>query len=54
LTSITFKCDLLEQVIKRFSLDGIRIAIPETNVVLKDDRHFARKPEKSLAGVNTP
>jgi hypothetical protein len=33
---------------------GIRISIPQTMVVLRNDRHFNRPPEKSAAGVNTP
>ena len=54
LAAITFRCDLLEQAAKRFIVEGIRISIPQTMVVLKDDRHFNRPPEKSSAGVNTP
>ena len=54
LAAISFRCDLLEQVAKRFAVEGIRISIPQTMVVLKDDRHFDRPPEKPSAGVNTP
>lgn len=54
LAAITFRCDLLEQAAKRFAVEGIRISIPQTMVVLKDDRHFNRPPEKPSAGVNTP
>jgi small-conductance mechanosensitive channel len=54
LTAITFRCDLLEQAAKRFAVEGIRISIPQTMVLLKDDRHFNRLPEKTSAGVNTP
>ena len=54
LAAISFRCDLLEQAAKRFALEGIRISIPQTVVVLKDDRHFNRPPEKPSAGVNTP
>ena len=54
LAAISFRCDLLEQAAKRFAVEGIRISIPQTLVVLKDDRHFDRTPEKPLAGVNTP
>jgi small-conductance mechanosensitive channel len=54
LTAITFKCDLLEQAAKSFAHEGIHISIPQTMVVLKDDRHVAHKLEKSLPGVNTP
>ena len=54
LAAISFRCDLLEQVAKRFAVEGIRISIPQTVVVLKDDRHFDRPPEKPSAGVNTP
>ena len=54
LTAITFRCDLLEQTAKRFTVEGIRISTPQTVVVLKEDRHFDRPPEKPSAGVNTP
>jgi len=54
LAAISFRCDLLEQAAKRFAVEGIRISIPQTMVVLKDDRHFDRTPEKPSAGVNTP
>jgi hypothetical protein len=54
LAAISFRCDLLEQAAKRFAVEGIRISIPQTVVVLKDDRHFDRPPEKPSAGVNTP
>jgi hypothetical protein len=54
LAAITFRCDLPEQAAKRFIVEGIRISIPQTMVVLRDDRHFNRPPEKSSAGVNTP
>ena len=54
LAAIALKCDLLEQAAKRFAAGGIRISIPQTMVVLKDDRHFNRQPEKSSVGVNTP
>jgi small-conductance mechanosensitive channel len=54
LAAITFKCDLLEQAAKHFTAEGIRISIPQTMVVLRDDRQFDRSPEKPSAGVNTP
>jgi small-conductance mechanosensitive channel len=54
LAAITFRCDLLEQAAKRFAVEGIRISIPQTMVVLKDDRQIIRAPEKPSAGVNTP
>ena len=54
LAAIAFRCDLLEQAAKRFAVEGIRISAPQTMVVLKDDRHFDRPPEKPSAGVNTP
>ena len=50
LAAITFRCDLLEQATKRFAVEGIRIAIPQTMVVLKDDRDFNRPPEKRRLG----
>ena len=46
LTAITFRCDLLEQAAKRFAVEGIRISIPQTMVILKDDRNVNSKPEK--------
>ena len=54
LAAITFRCDLLEQAAKRFAVEGIHISIPQTMVLLKDDRHLSLQPEKSSAGVNTP
>ena len=39
LTAIALKCDLLEQAKKRFALEGIGLPLPQTTVVLKDDRH---------------
>ena len=54
LAAITFRCELLEQAAKRFAVEGIRISTPQTVVVLNDDRHFDRPPEKPSAGVNTP
>ena len=47
LTAITFRCDLLEQAAKQFVLEGIRISIPQTLVVLKEDRDLAGRPEKT-------
>jgi small-conductance mechanosensitive channel len=54
LAAITFRGDLLEQAAKRFAADGISISIPQTMVVLKDDRHFIGATKKPSAGVNTP
>ena len=54
LMAITLRCDLLEQAVKRFAVEGIRISIPQTMVVLKDGRHINRLPEKSSVRVNTP
>jgi len=54
LAAISFRCDLLEQAAKCFVVEGIRISIPQTMVVLRDDRHFNHQPEKLSAGVNTP
>jgi small conductance mechanosensitive channel len=45
LAAITFRSDLLEQAAKRFRLDGIRVSIPQTLVVLKDDRNADSHPE---------
>ena len=38
LTAITLRCDLLEQAIKRFAVEGIGIPQPSSLVVLRDDR----------------
>ena len=45
LAAIAFRCDLLEQAVKRFSIEGIHISIPQTIVVLRDDLHVNNKPE---------
>ena len=45
LAAISFRCDLLEQAAKHFAVEGIRISIPQTLVVLKDDRNGDSKPE---------
>jgi hypothetical protein len=39
-TAIALKCDLLEQAKKRFALEGIGPPLPQTTVVLKDDRRI--------------
>ena len=39
-TAIALKCDLLEQAKKRFALEGIGLPLPQTTVVLKDDRRL--------------
>ena len=46
LSAIAFRCDLLEQAVKRFKLEGIHLSIPQTMVLLRDDRPFNGKPEK--------
>jgi small-conductance mechanosensitive channel len=38
LTAITFRCDLLEQAVKRFLQAGIVISPPPTTLILRDDR----------------
>ena len=38
-SAITLKCDLLEQTVKRFALDGIGMPFPRTTVILQDARH---------------
>ena len=50
LTATAFRCDLLEQATKRFALEGIGIPLPQTTVVLKDDRHGNCKQEKESTG----
>ena len=54
LAAIAFRCDLLEQAMKHFAAAGIRLAMPQTNVVLSDERNFIREPAKPAVGVNTP
>ncbi|MCU0783867.1 MAG: mechanosensitive ion channel family protein [Verrucomicrobia bacterium] len=39
-TAIALRCDLLEQAKKRFALEGIALPLPQTTVVLKDDRRI--------------
>ena len=51
LAAITFRCGLLEQAAKRFAVEGIRISIPQTVMVLKDDRNLNRQPEKPSAVI---
>lgn len=46
LTAITLRCDLLEQAVKRFTLDGIGFLRPQTMVIVKDERHLTRGPEE--------
>lgn len=41
-TAIALKCDLLEPARKRFALEGIGLPLPQTTVVLKDDRRINR------------
>jgi small-conductance mechanosensitive channel len=36
--AILLRCDLQEQAKKRFAAEGIRIPLPQTSLVLKDDR----------------
>jgi len=38
LTAITLRCDLLEQAVKRFAAEGIKIPFPQTIVVLNEAR----------------
>jgi small-conductance mechanosensitive channel len=52
LTAITLRSDLLEQAVKRFAVEGIGIPFAQTTVVLKDERHFARKHE--IVGPGQP
>jgi len=47
LTAITLRCDLLEQAVKRFALEGIGFPLPQTRMVLQDERHFTREENKA-------
>ena len=49
-TSITLRCEILEQATKRFDLEGIGLPMPQTIMNLKYDRHLDRGKEKELAG----
>jgi small-conductance mechanosensitive channel len=55
LTAITLRSDLLEQAIKRFAADGIRVPVPPTFVTLQNERVLANMrcgestPEKSAS-----
>ena len=53
LAAIAFRCDLLEQAVKRFKLEGIHISIPQTMVLLTDDRSLNGKPEKESRLLKT-
>ena len=53
LSAIAFRCDLLEQAVKRFKLEGIHLSIPQTMVLLRDDRPFNGKPEKESQPLKT-
>ena len=43
-TAIGLKCDLLEQAKKRFATEGIGLPLPQTTMVLKDDRRLGGGP----------
>ena len=49
LTATSLKCDLLEQSVKRFAREGIGLPLPQTKVVLLDDRHSSEKEAKEIA-----
>lgn len=46
-TAITLRCDLLEQAVKRFGMEGIEFPLPQTKMVLQDDRHFTHEQAKA-------
>jgi len=46
LSAVALRCDLLEQATKRFALEGIGIPMPQTIVILQDERGFNRQGEK--------
>jgi small-conductance mechanosensitive channel len=45
LTAITLRCDLLEQAVKRFGLEGIGFPHPQTMVFVKDERQLTHEPK---------
>jgi small-conductance mechanosensitive channel len=45
LTSITLRCDLLEQAVKRFALEGIGFPLPQTTVFVKNERQLTHEPK---------
>jgi small-conductance mechanosensitive channel len=48
-TAITFKCDLLEQAMKRFAKEGIGLPLPQATLVWRGDRHLTTVPEREPA-----
>jgi small-conductance mechanosensitive channel len=44
LAAINFRCDLLEQSVKRFAVAGIFTPLPLTTVILRDDRNADHQP----------
>jgi small-conductance mechanosensitive channel len=46
LTAITLRCDLLEQAVKQFALEGIGFPLPRTMVVLQDEHYFTGRQDK--------
>ena len=54
LAATAFRCDFLEQAVKRFALEGIGMAVPKTEVALIDDRHLKFKQEKGITGLSGP
>jgi small-conductance mechanosensitive channel len=54
LTAITLRCDLLEQALKRFAEEGIKIPFTQSLVVLKDERGGAEKPDDARPAQDRP
>jgi len=50
LTAITLRCDLLEQAVKRFAVEGIGFPLPQTRMVLEDERHSIDKCKTTRSG----
>jgi len=50
LSAINFRSDLLESVAKRFLLENIGISMPQSMVVMHNDRPVYQPPPKSLVG----
>jgi len=50
LAAINFRSDLLESVAKRFLLENIAISMPQSMVVMHNDRPVYQPPPKSLVG----
>jgi small-conductance mechanosensitive channel len=54
LTAINFRCDLLEQSVKRFARAGISIPLPQPPELVRDDRKADNPPANSIKSEGPP